>query len=40
MTPYKIARNLADNLIRGEVNRSPELIREKVRILPSRCKIT
>ena len=32
MTPYKIARNLADNLIRGEVNRSPELIREKVRI--------
>jgi Z1 domain len=31
MNHYRIARNLADNLIRGEINRSPELIREKVR---------
>jgi hypothetical protein len=31
MTPYQIARNLADSLLRGESNRSAELIKEKVR---------
>lgn len=30
MTPYQIARNLADSLLRGEANRSTELIQEKV----------
>ena len=30
MTPYQIARNLADSLLRGETNRSTKLIQEKV----------